>query len=180
MAQIDVKTIERIHKTRNTVQDKVYTTYTTFDSYGKHYVQIDTYGRSDREIPGKISQTIQLDETSAKYLFDLLKKEYNFDWDCIEIWEASDKYHDDYAVSLNTEERLIYAFSGIDSLWTDRLLCQYDKISQLFLSYLKGKNFEFLNDEYDEYIFKNGEYDDAIFKLSRELFYVLFQNRDFA
>ena len=78
MAQIDIKTIERLHKERNTIHEKVYATYSTFDSYGEHYVQIDTYGRSDREQPGKISQSIQLDEKSAKYLFDLLKAEYNF------------------------------------------------------------------------------------------------------
>ena len=78
MAQIDLATIEKLHKDRNTVHEKVYATYSTFDSHGKHYVQIDTYGRSDREQPGKISQSIQLDETSAKFLFDLLKSEYKF------------------------------------------------------------------------------------------------------
>ena len=78
MAQIDITTIEKLIKDRNTVHEKVYTTFSTFDSYGKHYVQIETYGRSDREMQGKISQSIQLDESSAKYLFDLLKKEYNF------------------------------------------------------------------------------------------------------
>ena len=78
MAQLDIEKIERLNKDRNTVHEKVYTTYSTFNSCGKHYVQIDTYGRSDREQPGKISQSIQLDESSAKYLFDLLKKEYNF------------------------------------------------------------------------------------------------------
>ena len=78
MAQIDITTIEKLHKDRNTVHEKVYTTYSTFDNYGKHYVQIDTYGRSDREQPGKISQSIQLDENSAKFLFDLLKSEYKF------------------------------------------------------------------------------------------------------
>ena len=78
MAQLDIAKIERLNKDRNTVHEKVYTTYSTFNSCGKHYVQIDTYGRSDREQPGKISQSIQLDESSAKYLFDLLKKEYNF------------------------------------------------------------------------------------------------------
>ena len=78
MAQIDVAKIEKIDKERVTIHEKVYTTLSTFDSYGKHYVQIDTYGRSDREMQGKISQSIQLDESSAKYLFDLLKKEYNF------------------------------------------------------------------------------------------------------
>ena len=78
MAQIDITTIEKLNKDRNTVHEKVYSTYSTFDNYGKHYVQIDTYGRSDREQPGKISQSIQLDEKSAKFLFDLLKSEYKF------------------------------------------------------------------------------------------------------
>ncbi|MBO4982660.1 MAG: methionyl-tRNA formyltransferase [Clostridia bacterium] len=78
MAQIDVTKIEKIDKERVTIHEKVYTTYSVFDDCGKHFVQIDTYGRSDRELPGKISQSIQLDESSAKYLFDLLKKEYNF------------------------------------------------------------------------------------------------------
>ena len=78
MAQIDIETIEKLHKDRNTVHEKVYATYSTFDNYGKHYVQIDTYGRSDRAQPGKISQSIQLDEESARYLVDLLKAEYNF------------------------------------------------------------------------------------------------------
>ena len=78
MAQLDIEKIERLYKDRNTIHEKVYTTYSTFNSGGKHYVQIDTYGRSDREQPGKISQSIQLDEKSARYLFDLLKAEYNF------------------------------------------------------------------------------------------------------
>lgn len=78
MAQIDINKIEKLNKERNTIHEKVYATYSSFDSYGKHYVQIDTYGRSDREIPGKISQSIQLDEESAKYIFDLLKSEFDF------------------------------------------------------------------------------------------------------
>ena len=78
MAQIDINKIEKLSKDRNTIHDKVYTTYSSFDNNGSHYVQIDTYGRSDREIPGKISQSIQLDEASAKYIFDLLKSEFDF------------------------------------------------------------------------------------------------------
>ena len=78
MAQIDLTTIEKLYKDRNTIHEKVYATYSTFDNCGKHYVQIDTYGRSDREQPGKISQSIQLDERSARFLFDLLKSEYKF------------------------------------------------------------------------------------------------------
>ncbi len=78
MAQIDIKTIEKLHKDRNVIHDKVYTTYSTFDCDNNHYVQIDTYGRSDREIPGKISQSIQLDKSSAEYIFNLLKCEFGF------------------------------------------------------------------------------------------------------
>lgn len=78
MAQIDIKHIEKLEKDRNFVHDKVYATYSVFDELGEHYVQIDTYGRSNRELPGKISQSIQLDKTSAKVLFDLLKTEFDF------------------------------------------------------------------------------------------------------
>lgn len=78
MAQIDISKIEKLNKDRNSIHEKVYTTYSSFDSCGKHYVQIDTYGRSDRELPGKISQSIQLDKDSAAFLFDLLKREFGF------------------------------------------------------------------------------------------------------
>ena len=78
MAQIDIKTIEKLEKERNSIHEKVYATYSTFDHDGKHYVQIDTYGKSDRAIPGKISQSIQLDEESANFLLDLLEKEYRW------------------------------------------------------------------------------------------------------
>ena len=78
MAQLDIAKIKRLDKDRNTIHEKVYTTYSVFDADGEHYIQIDTYGRSDRAQPGTISQSIQLDKVSAKYLFELLKKEYNF------------------------------------------------------------------------------------------------------
>ena len=77
MAQIDINRIEKLNKERNTIHDKSYTTYSAFDSYGRHYVQIDTYGRSDREQPRKISQSIQLDKETASYLVDLLKREFD-------------------------------------------------------------------------------------------------------
>lgn len=76
MAQIDIKTIEKLQKERNTVHEKVYATYSTFDSYGEHYVQLDTYGRSDREQPGKISQSIQFDRETTSYFVNLLKGEF--------------------------------------------------------------------------------------------------------
>lgn len=76
MAQIDLNTIKCIDKARNLVHAKVHTTYTVFELDGSKYFQMDTYGKSDREIPGKISQSIQFDKESAKFLVELLKKEF--------------------------------------------------------------------------------------------------------
>ena len=77
MAQIDLTTIEKLYKDRNTIHEKVYATYSTFDSCGKHYVQIDTYGKIDRENPEKISQSIQFDKQTAEFIVELLKKEFD-------------------------------------------------------------------------------------------------------
>jgi hypothetical protein len=41
-------------------------------------LQIDTYGTAAREKPGKLSQTIQLSESSAKELWALLGETYGF------------------------------------------------------------------------------------------------------
>ena len=77
--QLDIAKIKRLDKDRYTVHEKVYTTYSVYDVGKNHYVQIDTYGRSDREQPGTVSQSIQLDKEAAKYLVELLKKEYDLD-----------------------------------------------------------------------------------------------------
>lgn len=41
-------------------------------------VQINTMGSANRQMPGKISQTIQLDRESARTLFDILAQAYGF------------------------------------------------------------------------------------------------------
>lgn len=76
MAQMDIENIKRIEKNRNTIHDKVYTTYTIFESAGEKYIQFDTYGRIDRENPEKISQSIQLDRETAQYVVNLLTREF--------------------------------------------------------------------------------------------------------
>lgn len=76
MAQISLESIKRIEKNRNTVHDKVHTTYTVFEMDGKKYVQFDTYGRIDRENPEKISQSIQLDKETASFIVKLLVNEF--------------------------------------------------------------------------------------------------------
>lgn len=77
MAQIDLETIKHIDKGRNSIHAKVHTTYTVFEVDGEKYFQLDTYGKSEREMPEKISQTIQFDRKSAKFIVELLKKEFN-------------------------------------------------------------------------------------------------------
>ena len=78
MARINLDTIRKNDKDRNTVHTPVAATYTVFDTVdGEHYVQIDTYGKNDREIPGKVCQSIQFDKESAKFLVELLKKEFD-------------------------------------------------------------------------------------------------------
>lgn len=77
MAQINRENIEKIDKQRNIVHDKVYATYTAFEINGKKYVQIDTYGRINRKNPEKLSQSIQFDKETAKFLIELLGKEFD-------------------------------------------------------------------------------------------------------
>lgn len=78
MAQISLESIKRIEKQRNVIHEKVHTTYSIFELDEKKYVQIDTYGRLDRENPEKISQSIQLDKEAAEFLVNILTKEFDF------------------------------------------------------------------------------------------------------
>lgn len=55
MAQISLDNIKKIEKNRNTIHEKVHAAYTVFEMDGEKYVQIDTYGRIDRENPEKYS-----------------------------------------------------------------------------------------------------------------------------
>jgi hypothetical protein len=61
---------------RNSLHDEIDATYTTFERDGRVLLQIDTYGRETREVPGKKSQTIQLDREGATALFKILKQEF--------------------------------------------------------------------------------------------------------
>jgi hypothetical protein len=76
MEQISLERIKKIEKNRNTVHEKVHTTYTVFEMDGKKFVQFDTYGRIDRENPEKISQSIQLDKETASFIVKLLVNEF--------------------------------------------------------------------------------------------------------
>ena len=76
-AQLDCEKIDCIEKNRNTVHDCVYATYSVFNAGGERYFQLDTYGRADRQKPGKVSQSLQLNEKTAKFLVGLLQREFH-------------------------------------------------------------------------------------------------------
>lgn len=63
---------------RNSIHEGIDAKYTIFQRDGRSFLQIDTHGRSTREVPGKKSQTIQLDKNSGRELFEILKRAFNF------------------------------------------------------------------------------------------------------
>ena len=44
---------------------------------GMRLVQLDTYGAEDRDIPGKVSQTLQLDDAAALQLVKILQAAFS-------------------------------------------------------------------------------------------------------
>jgi hypothetical protein len=42
------------------------------DSAGRHLLQFDTYGSDERVIPGKVSQSLQVDQARARKLIEIL------------------------------------------------------------------------------------------------------------
>jgi hypothetical protein len=50
--------------------------YATFEYRGTRYLLLETYGSEEREIPGKVSQSLQLDAESAGRLRRLLDETF--------------------------------------------------------------------------------------------------------
>jgi hypothetical protein len=73
-----IKSFEHKAMDRNSIHDGIGATYTTFERDGRKFIQVDSYGSAEREIPGKKSQSLQLDEKSARQLFDILRDCFHF------------------------------------------------------------------------------------------------------
>jgi hypothetical protein len=56
--------------------DEVDATVRLIECDGEKFVQIDTYGRPDRETPSKLSQTIRFNETAFRKLVELGNKHF--------------------------------------------------------------------------------------------------------
>lgn len=50
--------------------------YIVYDKSGKKYLQLDTYGSDDRQIPGKVSQSIQFSPEAINQLKLILKSSF--------------------------------------------------------------------------------------------------------
>ncbi len=66
----DNREFKSIHPTQ------VVAKYIVNHSNGKTTLQLNTYGSDTRDIPNKLSQTIQLDEKAAKELITILKENF--------------------------------------------------------------------------------------------------------
>ena len=74
-----IRSFESKHMDRNSVHDEIKATYSVFRNENKIFLQIDTYGRDTRDMPGKKSQSLQLDQEGAKALYEILKTEFGFE-----------------------------------------------------------------------------------------------------
>jgi hypothetical protein len=72
-----VTKFEKLDSERYQLHEEVEAKYAVFERDGKGFVQINTYGTTGREIPGKVSQSIQLDQRGAEQLTRILKQAFN-------------------------------------------------------------------------------------------------------
>ncbi len=72
-----VTNFERSEKDRHTVHKPTVCAFSTFVGPDNHsYLQLDTFGSDDREIPGKVSQSIQLGANAAAELKRLIERTF--------------------------------------------------------------------------------------------------------
>jgi hypothetical protein len=63
---------------RSTHPTVVTAKYMVSERDGKKLFQLNTYGSRDREMPDKLSQTLQFSEKSARALWEVIGKTYGF------------------------------------------------------------------------------------------------------
>ena len=74
-----IRSFEKKNIDRASTHDPIDAKYAVIEKDGRILLQIDTYGRSSREHPEKVSQSLQFDRKSAEELYRIIKKEFNFD-----------------------------------------------------------------------------------------------------
>ena len=74
-----VKNIERDHRDFKSLHPtQVSCKFLVAEHDGKKIIQLNTDGSENRDVPGKLSQTLQFDEAGARQLFELIAVEFGF------------------------------------------------------------------------------------------------------
>ncbi|MEO1492003.1 MAG: methionyl-tRNA formyltransferase [Pseudomonadota bacterium] len=73
-----VNSLVRKDLSRPTLHKGIEASYSFFEHDGRRLLQIDSFGTTEREMPGKKSQTLQFDDETASQLFAILKREFGF------------------------------------------------------------------------------------------------------
>ncbi len=71
-----VRRFERMNMRRNSLHDEIAARYAVFEHDGRVLVQINTYGRDERQDKEKLSQTLQLDREGADALRRILDEAF--------------------------------------------------------------------------------------------------------
>ncbi len=72
-----VRRLEQLTLERDTVHSEVDCTYSiVMDDQGRRYLQVDTYGSTERQIPGKKSQSIRFAPEAIEELKRLLAQHF--------------------------------------------------------------------------------------------------------
>jgi len=71
-----LRDFSQLTKDRNTVHKPVECGYSIFEHKGERYLQLDTYGAAGRQLPGKTSQSVQLDASAAREMKALIEQTF--------------------------------------------------------------------------------------------------------
>ncbi len=106
------------------------------------------------------------------------------DEDAADSLEIIQERYDALEDEKSKKERLRKAFQFDDDhqdgkIEIDRILSLLSPKAKSFFSFLMDSDCKCIPDDYLDFVFFNGDLEDVLMQMSRELFYVLFQNRDF-
>lgn len=68
---------QRVFSDRNGMHKPVLCGWRTFNADGRTILQLDTYGSDERQIPNKVSQSLQLDRDGAAILLQLIRETFS-------------------------------------------------------------------------------------------------------
>lgn len=71
-----ITSISELSKERGSVHDAVECTACVLSINGRKLLQLDTLGRPDRKVPGKVSQSVQFDIAGAQDLLHLIHRTF--------------------------------------------------------------------------------------------------------